>query len=465
MNITDASERLIFLAEKAKAAGVVPAHQISSATGGVTAGLRKRMQQIMELVLSGDETDQALIRRYTVIDPGDRTYATPGNDYNVALSLPVASDIWYLAIGDSVLPFKGDNYQENSAKILGFLSKYLVRLDNIKPLKSLQSYKDLDSSYVWQLGRQVWNESFAPFVIRETRFETWMLNRNTEFPSEGSKASIEKGVTSKPETSEGQLYCGMLSFPVGPLGVMEVLSIFSESMDDMLTNGIPFTPDKTVNIENPYDFRCVTDQSLDGLMSPMTDMTGICPGVHLVEKGYLTVSRDAEYPAKGFTGYDKIVPFESLRYYLRRDAKWPLPGEFIGLLAKPWPTHVWWFQMTSPLLYSGNWFETNYYTSGVITEVLQPLEGSVGLAYKCVVRGVEVCIASSDFCNYLVGDRVAILRVKDLGRFLDKTSGNFKWKEMDNLIAREKLEKETPSNLAYRVNTNMMILPVTFYQP
>jgi hypothetical protein len=197
----------------------------------------------------------------------------------------------------------------------------------------------------------------------------------------------------------------------------------------------------------------------------MTDLKGACPGVHIVEKGYLIASKDAEYPAEVFAGYDKILPFHSLRYYLRRDAKWPLPGEFIGLLAKPWPSHVWFFQETSPLLYAGNWFETNYYTSGVITAILQPLEGQVGLVYKCVVRGVEVYVATSDFYGYAVGDRVAILRTNDLDRFMDTTKGNFKWKEMENLIAREKLEKNTPSNLSYIIHPNMMILPMSFYKP
>ena len=245
---------------------------------------------------------------------------------------------------------------------------------------------------------------------------------------------------------------------------MEVLSIFSESMDDMLKNDIPFTPDGTVRIENPEGWTCVTEQPLDGLMSPMTDLKSLCPGVHLVEKGYALASRDAEYPAEPFEGYDKILPLYSFRYYLRRDAKWPLPGEFIGLLAKPWPSHVWWFQKTSPILYSGNWFETNHYTSGVITAILQPPEGSFGLAYKCVVRGVEVCVASSDFYGYAVGDRVAIVRLNDLDRVTDRTKGNFKWKEMEDLIAREKFDRETPSNLPYIVNPNMMIVPMSFYK-
>jgi hypothetical protein len=78
---------------------------------------------------------------------------------------------------------------------------------------------------------------------------------------------------------------------------------------------------------------------------------------------------------------------------------------------------------------------------------------------------VEAFIASSDFYGYAVGDRVTILRINDLDRFMDKVKGNFKWKEMEDLIAREKMEKETPSNLPYIVNPNMMIVPMSFYKP
>jgi hypothetical protein len=460
MDLTEVQERIQELAKQRFSNRTVAVGRVGSAVGSPGQAMQKRLREMFALVLP--EYD---FSRLLVMDVGDITVTGPETGYNVGVSLPVASDIWYLTIGASVLPFRGDEYQVNAEKILGFLANYLTRLDNIKPLKNLQSYENLHAYFSGYEMRTVFDADHAPHVIRETRFETWMLNRSTEFPSKGPKASIEDGVKSKPETSLGQLYCGLLSFPVGPLGVMEVLSIFSESMDDMLKNEIPFTPDGTVVIDNPNGWKCVTETALDGLMSPMTDMKGDCPGVHLVNKGYLIESRDAEYPAEPFAGYDKILPLHSMRYYLRRDAKWPLPGEFIGLLAKPWPSHVWWFQETSPLLYAGNWFETNYYTSGVIKEILQSPEGAFDLVYRCVVRGVEVCVASSDFYGHKVGDRVAILRINDLDRFTDATKGNFKWKEMEDLIVREKMEKETPSNLPYIVNPNMMILPMSFYKP
>ena len=459
MNLTEAQDRIQEFVKRSVHERTISANQVGSAVGSPGQGMQKRLQDMFAAVLPDYDLSRLLI-----MDVGDRIRTGPETGYDIKLSLPVASDIWYLTVGESILPFRGENYQENAEKILGFLEKYLARLDNIKPLTSIQSYKDIHAYFSAYEMRTAFDSDHASPVIREMRFETWMLNRSTEFPSKGPKASIEEGVKSKSEASLGQLYSGLLSFPVGPLGVMEVLSVFSESMDDMLTNEVPFTPDGTVRIENPEGWKCVTDQPLDGLMSPMTDIKGDCPGVNLVNKGYLIESRDAEYPAEPFAGYDKILPFHSFRYYLRRDAKWPLPGEFIGLLAKPWPAHVWWFQKTSPLLYSGNWFETNYYTSGVVKEILPSPEGSSGLAYRCVVRGVDVCIAGSDFYEYSVGDRVSILRINDLDRFLDQTKGNFKWKEIDDLIAREKMEREIPSNAPYVLNPYMMIVPMSFYR-
>lgn len=346
MELDELQDRIRTLAERS--GRTVVGNMVGSAVGSPGQGMQKRLREMFALTLPGYD-----LSRLLVMDVGDQTITGPETGYNVGISLPVASDLWYLTIGASILPFTGENYQESAQKILGFLSAYLVRLDNIKPLKSLQSYKDLQSYYVWQEGRQVWQKTNAPQVIREMRFEAWMLNRSTEFPSKGPKASNEKGTINTPAKSLGQLYCGLLSFPVGPMGVMEVLSIFSESMDDMLKKEIPFSLDGTVQIENSAGWKCVTDQPLDGFMSPMTDMKGECPGVHLVEKGYLIANRDAEYPAEPFAGYDSILPLQSLRFYLRRDAKWPQPGEFIGVLTKPWPAHVWWFQETSPFLYSG----------------------------------------------------------------------------------------------------------------
>lgn len=439
--------------------GSVQANLVGSAVGSPTQALQQKLKEVLRLAVP--EIDA---KRLLVSDVGDMMSSSGASGYDVGLSLPVASDIWYLAVSDSILPFTGDKYQKRAQKIIDLLEPFFSGLADVSILKSIQSYADLSKHFsVYSMKNTM--ESKAPYVIREARFETWMLNRSTGFPSRGPKASGEPGRTSESSTSLGNLYAGMLAFPVGPMGVMEVLSVFSESMYGMMDNDVHFSADQSVEIEEPDNPVGNTARSLDGLYSPMNDLTGKCPGVHLVEKGYIIANRDTEYPAGKMGGYDDNPRFGSMRFYLRRDAKWPLPGEFIGLLAKPWPTHVWWFQESSPFLYAGNWIETNHYTSGIVREVLQePIPGiSAGGVYRCAVRGVDVCVVASDFYEYAVGERVAIIRMSDLGRFTDETKGNFKWKEMEDLIARQELEEATPSNDPYTINGNMMIVPISFY--
>jgi hypothetical protein len=68
-----------------------------------------------------------------------------------------------------------------------------------------------------------------------------------------------------------------------------------------------------------------------------------------------------------------------LRVWITRTDKWPVPGEFIGILVKPCPVppHVWWFQRSSPILYAGNWMDTLDLTSGVVVERTTPLNCDV----------------------------------------------------------------------------------------
>jgi hypothetical protein len=462
MNIDRVQQALEDLAMQTAASPRVDRRQISSAVGSQTAGLQKRLQQIYEYVFRFSEPHNTPpIDRLTQIDAGDTVITGVDGQYTIASTLPVASDIWYLGISDSVLPFRGENYQEDSTRILEIIRPMMDRLGGIKPLKSIQQYEDL-SMHLDVASMRWFIETAAPYVIRETRYETWMLNRNTEYPSYGSIETSEEGKRKNPEESEGNLYCGLLSFPIGPLGVMEVLSLWSETMDSMIVNERPFAG--TVPIHNPEGWMLYTDRPLDGLMSPMTDLNDQCPGVHLVERGYLIAQRDCEYPAKPVGNADDIYPFQSLRFYLHRNAVWPVPGELVVMQAKPFPTHVWWFQETSPLLYSGNWVETNHYSSGIVVEKLDPPEGSYGHAYKVNVRGVDLYLLATDFFEYEVGERVAVIRRCDLGRQTDPSKGNFKWYEMENLIEREKERQRTPDQEGVVISNNYTILPISFYQ-
>ena len=186
MDLTELQERIKDIAKRAVSDRTVGANQIGSAVGSPGQAMQKRLQEMFALVLPDYDFSRLL-----VMDVADLTVTGPDTGFNVGLSLPVATDTWYLTVGASILPFQGENYQENAEKILGFLAAYLARLDNIKPLKSIQQYSDIRGHYTWQDARTIFEADRAPWVIREMRFETWMLNRSTQFPSKGPKASIE----------------------------------------------------------------------------------------------------------------------------------------------------------------------------------------------------------------------------------------------------------------------------------
>ncbi len=85
--------------------------------------------------------------------------------------------------------------------------------------------------------------------------------------------------------------------------------------------------------------------------------------------------------------------------------RWPLPGEFVGLIVRLMPDAPWGHQETNPFLYSGNWLDTVYYTSGVIKDV-----NPEGPRYLVLRQGKRVWARPTDYAEYKVGDRVTILK-------------------------------------------------------
>lgn len=105
--------------------------------------------------------------------------------------------------------------------------------------------------------------------------------------------------------------------------------------------------------------------------------------------------------------------------------KWPVPGEFLGLAVRMMPDMTWGKQLSSPFLWSGNFADTVYYTSGFVTEVIPPETEDEAVAgkfpwntYKVAWRvcedsdseGVIQMVIPSDFAEYRDGDFVAILK-------------------------------------------------------
>ena len=94
----------------------------------------------------------------------------------------------------------------------------------------------------------------------------------------------------------------------------------------------------------------------------------------------------------------------------KADQKFPIPGEFFGLGVRLMPDVPWGTQKSSPFVYSGNWMDTVYYTSAVVTEVIEPTDDVPCPTYKVKWRKDEVTVTPSDFAEYKVGDRVTILK-------------------------------------------------------
>lgn len=121
----------------------------------------------------------------------------------------------------------------------------------------------------------------------------------------------------------------------------------------------------------------------------------------------------------------------------RKDTKtkltFPMPGEFVALAVRIMPDKPWGSQKSSPFMYAGNWFDTVYYTAGVITEIIDPTDTTPYPTYKVRWRVQKAhgiyTFAPSDFAEYKVGDRVTIL--KDVAT--DKKSQLWKDDDMKQL--------------------------------
>jgi hypothetical protein len=130
------------------------------------------------------------------------------------------------------------------------------------------------------------------------------------------------------------------------------------------------------------------------------------------------------------------------RVFLHDSLTWPTPGEFLGLAYRPMPYLPWFSQDTSPVLYSGNWWETLFYSSGVVQSIIEEGGaggiGDVGATYTILVKGETVQAKSSDFAVYAVGDRVALMKQ------YDSSAKSMTWKDLGAF-------------------DSWIILPVTFY--
>lgn len=129
----------------------------------------------------------------------------------------------------------------------------------------------------------------------------------------------------------------------------------------------------------------------------------------------------------------------------------PTPGEFVGLAIRLFVDRYWRHQLTNPFLFSANWLDTLYFTTGTVMGVIEPNENRPFPVYQVKWRknqggqsaGEEDIFwcRPSGFETYQAGDVVTILKDANTDR-VSQT-----WKDDQNFD--EELWR---------------IVPITFYE-
>jgi len=412
-----------------------------------------------------------------------------------ASAAPIATDLWYLFYHQNLMQkyyadeagadFKHYDYTPYMTANLSFMSY----LPGLKPLKV---FTDLKTQLIPVVEGQhgVFGDVITSakydhngiYWINTAFFELRIKGKSLQYPSEGSK-----GFKTNPND-----YIGYLAFPIGQLGVMEVISLFQETelsgylFAAYASSGYYHQKPAVTDLNDQYK---PSLQSTPEMFPDMKDSNGnqlagknYCFGRHLIDFAYYkpetpvnsqntrnsengtayapVAANDVELWASNIKDYgEDIKPKLWMRYWIHKDSTFPVPGEFIGILARPVaaPPHVWWFQESSPFLYAGNWMETGNLTSGVVTEVTleeDRTDSGTGDLYKVKIQGCEIKIVASDYLRYSVGDRVAVLKKTNLTA-ADKSFASL---NQTYLKDSDSYTKTLVMNVLY------VILPLTFYK-
>jgi hypothetical protein len=473
--------------------------------------LVQKLESMKGLAGSGTvlgETIKKVSDFFGTMEPGDIARTSDG----LASAVPIAYDLWYLTYHQNLMQkyyevaleaaqpdFKHYKYDTYLSQNLSFLS-YLPGLKPLKVLTDLRQQLNIDPGALSVFGFEVIIPSQYKhngiYWINTAFFELRQKDSTLQYPSDGSQ-----GFKTKPND-----YVGYLAFPIGQLGVMEVISLFQEtdlsgyafaaySSSNLYHQKAPLT-----NLEDKYK---PAVQNPPQMFPDAKDEKGNaiagqhhCFGRHLIEGlGYYKPdtlrAQQNQINSDGSTAYapqadldvevfaekhdakgkvisggikdygEDIKPKLWMRYWIHKDSTLPVPGEFIGILVRPvaTPPHVWWFQESSPFLYAGNWMETYNLTSGVVKTVTLEAartDGGTGNLYTVSIQGCQVNVESSDFLEYSVGDRVAVLKTDSL------TPTTKAFSSLDQLYFKD-TDKDTGDN-ADRITTNYIIIPATFYK-
>jgi len=453
----------------------------------------KKLESMKGLSGSGTvlgETIKKLSDFFGTMEPGDVVRTSDG----LTTAVPIAYDLWYLYFHqnfmrkyyEDIVGAEFDHYDYSSYlnNNLSFLS-YLPDLRPLKVLTDLKQQLNVDPGALSVFGFDViipsQYENNGIYWINTAFFELRRKDLSLEYPSEGSQ-----GFKEKPND-----YVGYIAFPIGQLGVMEVISLFQETelsgylFAAYASSGYYHQKPAISDLEDKYK---PSTQSTPEMFPDMKDEKGnqlaglnYCFGRHLIESAYYkpeisipsqnnsnsddtsayapVASRDVELWASNIKDYgEDIKPKLWMRYWIHKDSTFPVPGEFIGILVRPVasPPHVWWFQESSPFLYAGNWMETGNLTSGVVIEVTLEAartDGGIGNLYMVSIQGCQIKIESSDFLAYSVGDRVAVLKMESLAPATKAFSS----------LSQTHLKESDSYTKTLVINDKFVIVPCTYY--
>jgi hypothetical protein len=414
------------------------------------------------------ETVKLLKDTNLTLEPGDFARS----NMPAPMAAPIAYDLWYLFAHDNFMAHyyvEVDQDHKDYQPYLDDCFDFLKLLPGLKPVRVLRNLEQFVGEQIeyqpfWEDLRLQWTNN-GIYWVNTAAFELWLKDKGMQYASDGPKDF-------KPND-----YVGYLSFPIGQLGAMEVISLIQETK----IAGYTFAGGESPSLSGyePKEPVVLEDKDKPSLQSTpemfpdMKDSNGnalagqnYCYGKHLIESAYLVpltnageepaVSRDVELFSSPMEKYaEDVKPKFWMRYWIHKDSTLPVPGEFVGILCRPvaCPPHVWWFQESSPFLYAGNWMETGNLTSGEVIEVTKEADrpaGSIGDEYKVLIQGCMVTIYPTDFFSYEVGERVAILKLDSTATKADKS---FTW--LDQVTF-----KDTDENT---VKEKYIIVPVTFY--
>jgi len=420
------------------------------------AGTGNLIGQLARMVKTDD-------KKNIVVEPGDFVKSLTGTGRPLAVSAPLAYDLWYLHNHVNLFTWvdEAESIEDYVSERLAFIQEKLTSDGNvIYPMLGLTDVSQLVHVIDWA----EWY-NFADYFVQLMAFEIRVHGRPIQWDTNRThytqvhKDVVVDGVTMKMKATIdealpiGNDWVGYLTFPIGQIGVMEQIAFFQENWSD--EEGHPqYRPDDQEKVFNPNPTQ---------LFPPKESANTHCYGDYLVEgykrSGDRYYGQQLEIGCKGipaqFYGGKDVKPKGWLRLWIMRNDVFPVPGEFIGILCKPYPVpvHCWWFQESNPFLYAGNWVDTGNLSSGIVKEITleaDRTDGGAGDEYKILYHGIEITVYASDFYQYEVGERVAVLKV---GSTATKAERAF-----NHLDQKQYGEPEEGST-----STDYMIVPFTYF--